>query len=134
MREIIYEHLRKAIVYGELKADAMFTDAEIAEEFGVSRTPAREALQKLESNGYIQRITMKGNRVLGISPYELAHSFTIRKALETLAFKYSAIRIDGRPNCPKWPISFNELGLTSLRIPQRRQIAGNALSPHQGIQ
>lgn len=94
MREIIYEHLRKAIVYGELKADAMFTDAEIAEEFGVSRTPAREALQKLESNGYILRIPMKGNRVLGISPYELAHSFTIRKALETLAFKYSAIRIN----------------------------------------
>lgn len=92
MREIIYEHLRKAIVYGELKADALFTDAEIAEEFGVSRTPAREALQKLESNGYIQRIPMKGNKVLGISPYELAHSFTIRKALETLAVKYSALR------------------------------------------
>ncbi len=35
---------------------------------------------------------MKGNRVLGISPYELAHSFTIRKALETLAVKYSALR------------------------------------------
>ena len=93
MREVIYEHLRKAIVYGELKADTTFTDQEIADEFGVSRTPAREALQKLESNGYIERVPMKGNRVLGISPYELAHSFTIRKALETLALKYSALRI-----------------------------------------
>ncbi|HEY9053821.1 MAG TPA: GntR family transcriptional regulator [Rectinemataceae bacterium] len=93
MREVIYEHLRKAILHGELKADDTFTDAEIAEEFGVSRTPAREALQKLESNGYIERIPMKGNRVLGISPYELAHSFSIRKALETLAVKYSAMRI-----------------------------------------
>jgi len=93
MREIIYEHLRKAIVYGELKADAMFTDQEIADEFGVSRTPAREALQKLESNGYIERVPMKGNRVCGISSYELAHSFSIRKALETLAVKYSAARI-----------------------------------------
>jgi DNA-binding GntR family transcriptional regulator len=36
---------------------------------------------------------MKGNRVLGISPYELAHSFAIRKALETLGMKYSALRI-----------------------------------------
>lgn len=93
MREIIYEHLRKAIVYGELKADAMFTDQEIADEFGVSRTPAREALQKLESNGYIERVPMKGNRVCGLTAYELAHSFSIRKALETLAVKYSAIRI-----------------------------------------
>ncbi|PKL07046.1 MAG: hypothetical protein CVV53_01330 [Spirochaetae bacterium HGW-Spirochaetae-9] len=93
MREVIYEHLRKAIVYGELKADTTFTDQEIADEFSVSRTPAREALQKLESNGYIERVPMKGNRVLGISPYELAHSFTIRKALETLAVKYSARRI-----------------------------------------
>lgn len=93
MREVIYEHLRKAIVLGELKPDSVFTDADIAEEFGVSRTPAREALQKLESNGYIERIPKKGNRVLGISPYELAHSYAIRKALETLAIQYSAIRI-----------------------------------------
>lgn len=93
MRDVIYEHLRKAIVYGELRAETYFTDAEIAEEFSVSRTPAREALQKLESNGYIERVPMKGNRVLGISPYELAHSFAIRKALETLGMKYSALRI-----------------------------------------
>ncbi len=93
MREVVYEHLRKAIVLGELKPDSFFTDADIAEEFGVSRTPAREALQKLESNGYIERVPKKGNRVLGISPYELAHSYAIRKALETLAVKYAAIRI-----------------------------------------
>ncbi len=93
MREVIYEHLKKAIVHGELKADATFTDAEIADEFGVSRTPAREAIQKLESNGYVERVPMKGNRVLGISAYELAHSFSIRKAVETLAIKYSTIRI-----------------------------------------
>jgi len=93
MREVIYEHLRKAIVLGELKPDSFFTDADIAEEFGVSRTPAREALQKLESNGYIERVPKKCNHVLGISPYELAHSYAIRKALETLAVKYSATRI-----------------------------------------
>ena len=92
MREVIYEHLRKAIVHGELKAEATFTDGEIAEEFGVSRTPVREAMQKLESNGYVERIPMKGNRVCGVSAYELAHSFAMRKALETLALKYAALR------------------------------------------
>ena len=93
MRDIIYEHLRKAIVRGELKADSTFTDGEIAEEFGVSRTPVREAVQKLEADGYIERVPMKGNRVCGISPYELAHSMAIRKALETLAVRYAALRI-----------------------------------------
>ncbi|MCX7027098.1 MAG: GntR family transcriptional regulator [Spirochaetes bacterium] len=93
MREIIYDHLWKAIAYGELVADASFTDQEIADEFGVSRTPAREALQMLESNGYIERIPMKGNKVRSLSPLELAHTFVIRKALETLAVKYSALRI-----------------------------------------
>ena len=93
MREIIYKRLREAIVYGELKIDETFTDEEIAKEFNVSRTPAREALQKLEGNGYILRIPKKGNKILGISPYELAHSYSIRKALETLAVRYSALRI-----------------------------------------
>ncbi len=93
MRDIIYEHLRKAIVRGELKADSTFTDGEIADEYGVSRTPVREAVQKLEAEGYIERVPMKGNRVCSVSPYELANSFAIRKALETLAVRYAALRI-----------------------------------------
>lgn len=93
MRDIIYEHLRKAIVQGDLKADTYFTDAEIADEFGVSRTPVREAVQKLEMGGYIERIPMRGNRVRGLSPMELAHSFGIRKSLEVLAVRYAAVRI-----------------------------------------
>lgn len=93
MREIIYEHLRKAILRGELKTDSTFTDAEIAQDFGVSRTPVREAVQKLEADGFIERISMKGNRVRGISPYELAHCLAVRKAIETLAVRYTALRI-----------------------------------------
>lgn len=93
MRDIIYDHLRKAIVRGELKADSTFTDGEIAKEYGVSRTPVREAVQKLEAEGYIERVSMKGNRVCSVSPYELANSLVIRKTLETLAVRYAALRI-----------------------------------------
>lgn len=93
LREIIYEHLRKAILRGELKTGSTFTDAEAAQDFGVSRTPVREAVQKLEAEGFIERIPMKGNRVLGISPYELAHCLAVRKAIETLAVRYTALRI-----------------------------------------
>ena len=93
MRDIIYDHLRKAIVRGELKADSAFTDSEIAKEFGVSRTPVREAVQRLEAEGYIERVPMKGNRVCSVSPFELANSLATRKALETLALRYAALRI-----------------------------------------
>ena len=93
IRDIIFERLRKAIVQGELAPDTYFTDAALAEDFGVSRTPVREAVQKLEMAGYIERVPMRGNRVLGLSPHELAYSFAIRKALETLALQYSAIQI-----------------------------------------
>lgn len=91
MRDIIYDYIRKAIIHGDLAIGTTFTDNEIAEEFGVSRTPVREAVQKLESNGYIERVPMKGNRVSGLSPHELAYSFAIRKALETLAIRYAAL-------------------------------------------
>lgn len=93
MRDLIYEHLRKAVILGDLKPGATFTDAEIAAEYGVSRTPVREAVQKLEAEGYIERVPMRGNRVSSVSPYELANTFAIRKALETLAVRYSALRI-----------------------------------------
>ena len=93
MRETIFERVKKAIIAGELPSETTFTDSEIAEEFNVSRTPAREALQKLENEGYIERVPMKGNRVRALSAYELAHCFAIRKAIETLAVRYSAIRI-----------------------------------------
>ena len=93
MRDLVYEHIRKAIVSGELTVGTMFTDQEIADEFGISRTPVREAVQKLESGGYIERVPMQGNRVCGFSPLELAYSFSIRKALETLALRYAALNI-----------------------------------------
>jgi len=120
MREIIFERMKNAITGGELTTGTLFTDAEIATEFGVSRTPAREALQKLETGGYIERVPMKGNRVCGLSAYELAHCFAIRKAIETLAVRYSAIRI------PETDIA--ELESLLARIEKARlSLSGDAL-------
>ena len=93
VREIVYEHLREAIVSGNLPAGSRFTDSQIAEEFGVSRTPVREAMQKLEAEDLIERTPMKGNVVKEIVPSDIAHIFAIRKAIETLALRYTAKRI-----------------------------------------
>lgn len=93
VREIVYEHLREAIIAGNLPAGSRFTDSQIAEEFGVSRTPVREAMQKLEAEDLIERTPMKGNTVKEIVPGDIAHIFAIRKAIETLALRYTAKRI-----------------------------------------
>ena len=93
VREIVYEHLREAIVSGNLPAGSRFTDSQIAEEFGISRTPVREAMQKLEAEDLIERTPMKGNVVKEIVPSDVAHIFAIRKAIETLALRYAAKRI-----------------------------------------
>jgi DNA-binding GntR family transcriptional regulator len=94
MRQVVYDFLRKAIINGTLPPESTFKDQEIADEMGISRMPVREAVQRLEAEGYIERIPMKGNRVISISPFELAHAYAIRKALESLAVRYTAIRIN----------------------------------------
>lgn len=93
MRQVVYDFLRKAIVNGTLPPESTFKDQEIADEMGISRMPVREAVQKLEAEGYIERIPMKGNRVISISPFELAHTYAIRKVIESLAVRYTALRI-----------------------------------------
>ncbi len=90
VREVVYEYLRDAIVGGHLMPGTQFTDSQIAGEFHVSRTPVREAVQKLEAEGLIKRTPMKGNVVTGLSPLELVQIFAIRKALESEAVQYAA--------------------------------------------
>jgi DNA-binding GntR family transcriptional regulator len=92
-RETIYEYLRQQILSGNLRAGILFSDGEIAELFKTSRTPVREAVQKLEAEGLVERLPMKGNIVKGLSPVEIAHIYSIRKALELLAIRYATLRI-----------------------------------------
>ncbi len=92
-REVIYDYLRKAIIKGELPSGAQITDSDLAERFGVSRMPVREALRKLEAEGLIERKPGKGTVVTGITREEIAHIFAIRKAIEGLAVRYAARKI-----------------------------------------
>ncbi len=92
-REVIYDYLRKAIIVGELASGTQLTDTDLAERFGVSRMPVREALRKLEAEGLVERKPGKGTVVTGITREEIAHIFAIRKAIEGLAVRYAARKI-----------------------------------------
>ncbi len=90
--EVVYETLREAIIRQILKPGERLMEQELAEEMGVSRTPVREALRKLELEGYVVMIPRKGAYVAGLSIKDINNVFEIRSALETLAAELAASR------------------------------------------
>lgn len=92
-RDIVYDYLREAIVKGDLPQGHRFKDTELAERFGVSRMPVREALRRLEAEGLIEQTPMRGYTVVNLSLQDVAHIFSIRKSLEGLATEYACRHI-----------------------------------------
>lgn len=93
LRELVLEAIREAIINGHLKPGERLMEIQMAEELGVSRTPIREALRKLELEGFIVMIPRKGAYVADISIKDIADVFEIRASLEGLAAALAAERI-----------------------------------------
>lgn len=93
LRELVFDALREAIINGTLKPRERLMEIQLAEELGVSRTPIREALSKLELEGFIVMVPRKGAYVADISFKDIADVFEIRAALEALAAGLAAERI-----------------------------------------
>lgn len=90
--DTVYEALREAIIKQVLKPGERLMETELAEEMGVSRTPVREAMRKLELEDYVEMIPRKGTYVSGLSIKDVNNLFEIRGALETLAAGLAAKR------------------------------------------
>jgi len=93
LREIVFEHLREAIITGMLRPGERLMELQLAEEMGVSRTPVREAIRKLELEGLIIMVARRGAYVSDLSMRDIAETFEIRGALESLAAGLAAERI-----------------------------------------
>lgn len=90
--EIVYESLREAIVSQILKPGERLMEIELADELGVSRTPVREAIRKLELEGFVVMIPRKGAYVADLSIKDINEVFEIRGSLEALAAGLAAQR------------------------------------------
>ena len=88
--------LEAAIVRGQLQPGAKLRISEIAEAFGVSATPMREALSRLVSRGLVTAIGQRGFRVMPIGREDLADITLTRVALETAALRRSMRNGDGK--------------------------------------
>jgi DNA-binding GntR family transcriptional regulator len=90
---MVFESLREAIIQGRLKPGERLMEMQLADEMGVSRTPVREAIRKLELEGFVVMIPRKGAYVSGISVKDIVDVFEVRAALEALAAGLAAERI-----------------------------------------
>ena len=90
LRDVVFNTLRQAILKGELKPGERLMEIALAERLGVSRTPIREAMRKLEQEGLVVMIPRKGAYVDGISLKDIHEVYEIRAALEALALELAA--------------------------------------------
>lgn len=87
----VHEKLRRAIMTGELCAGERLVESRLAETFGISRTPVREALHKLEREGLLQRDPKGGFFVTGLTRVDIEETFGIRSVLESYAARLAAV-------------------------------------------
>ncbi len=92
-REKAYDYLKAAILSDRLNPGERLAEEHIARELGISRTPIREALQKLASEGLIQPLDTRGFIVSRDSREEVEELFEIRAVLEGYALKVICGRI-----------------------------------------
>ena len=87
----LYPQLRSAIESGELAAGEWLVEASLAQRYGVSRTPVREALRRLEQDGLVER-GERGLQVRARSPEEILEIYEVRIMLEGHAASLAAVR------------------------------------------
>lgn len=92
LREVVFEYLRAAILSGEFKPGERLMELQLGEQLGVSRTPIREAIRKLELEGLVTMIPRKGAYVADMSIKDVLDVLEVRKVLEGLASSLASQR------------------------------------------
>jgi DNA-binding GntR family transcriptional regulator len=93
LREKILEHIRDAIISGTLKAGSRVSEPELAERYGISRTPIREAFRQLESEGYLTVIPRRGAVVSEFTQKDVEDFYAIKSILEGYAARQACNKL-----------------------------------------
>ncbi len=95
LRDVVFHTLRQSILTGELKPGERLMEIHLADKLGVSRTPIREAIRKLELEGLVTMIPRRGAEVAQITEKSLKDVLEVRRALDALAVELACDRIGG---------------------------------------
>lgn len=93
LRDVVFNTLRQAILTGELKPGERLMEIHLAERLGVSRTPIREAIRKLELEGLVTMIPRRGAEVAQITEKSMSDVLEVRRALDALCVELACDRI-----------------------------------------
>lgn len=93
LRERIVDTIREAIINGILSPGTKISEPELAERFGISRTPIREALRQLESEGFITVIPRKGAVVSTFSSKDVEDFYELKSILEAFAARKAVEKV-----------------------------------------
>ncbi len=93
LRDEIVEALQRSIILGLTKPGELLIERELAEQFGVSSTPVREALQELEVRGLVTKRPNRSCCVIELSPDELQQIFELRALLEPQVIRWAGERM-----------------------------------------
>lgn len=93
LRDVVFNTLRQAILTGELKPGERLMEIHLADKLGVSRTPIREAIRKLELEGLVTMIPRRGAEVAQITEKSMNDVLEVRRALDALCAELACDRI-----------------------------------------
>ena len=94
LRDVVFKKLRAEILLGELSPGERLMELHLAQRLGVSRTPVREAIRKLELEGLVTMLPRRGAQVAQISEKDLKDVLQVRTSLEQLAVRLACERMD----------------------------------------
>jgi DNA-binding GntR family transcriptional regulator len=86
----VYESLKRRIIDCELVPGLPINEADFASELGVSKTPVREALRQLETDGFVENVPGRGSTISHLTPLDIREILEIREIIETGAAKQVA--------------------------------------------
>ena len=93
LRDVVFNTLRQAILRGELKPGERLMEIQLANKLGVSRTPIREAIRKLEKEGLVTIEPRRGAYASQISTDDMVEILEVRQNMEGLAAFFAASRM-----------------------------------------
>ena len=93
LRDVVFKTLRQGILTGELKPGERLMEIHLANKLGVSRTPIREAIRKLELEGLVTMIPRRGAEVAQITEKSMKDVLEVRKVLDNLSVELACDRI-----------------------------------------
>ena len=88
----VFENLKQAIVRGNISPGYRLVETRVADALGISRTPVREAIHKLEREGLLKKLPRGGFFVVGLTREDIEETFGIRSVLESYAARLAAVK------------------------------------------